>query len=93
MNAGRFSRAPQRASQDRAGTGSATRRIHRWVGVIFTLTVTANFAAMAFGPPPAWVTYAPLAPLLFLWISGMTMLVSLWWRGTRGDANVTKGAA
>lgn len=97
MNAGLFSRSPRGAAGTAPRTGAAAdspmRRIHRWVGVIFTLSVTANFAAMPWGPPPAWITYAPLAPLLFLWISGMTMLVSLRLRGSRGGKNVTKGAA
>lgn len=44
---------------------NASRQFHRWVGIIFTLTVAANFAVMAFGPPPPWITYSPL-PFLFL---------------------------
>lgn len=37
----------------------------------FTLTVIANFVAMAKGPPPAWVTYSPLLPLALLLLSGL----------------------
>jgi len=44
------------------------RQIHRWLSVIFTLTVAANFIAMAFGPPPPWITYSPL-PFLFLMLA------------------------
>lgn len=55
-----------------------TRRIHRWVAVIFTLTVAANFAVMAWSQPPTWLTYAPLPPLLFLMMTGLVMLVSSW---------------
>ena len=47
------------------------RQWHRWLGIVFTLTVIANFATMAFGPPPAWVTYAPLPPLFLMLISGL----------------------
>ena len=41
------------------------RQIHRWVSIVFTVTVIANFIALAQGGgmPPPWVTYAPLLPL------------------------------
>ena len=32
------------------------RQTHRWLSIIFTLTVIANFAVRAFGEPPAVVT-------------------------------------
>ncbi|MDT4859955.1 hypothetical protein FQZ97_944880 [compost metagenome] len=43
------------------------RQSHRWISIVFTLTVIANFAyrAMTSGEPPTWLTYSPL-PLLFL---------------------------
>jgi hypothetical protein len=39
----------------------------------FTLTVIANFVAMAAGyrPPPPWITYAPLVPLALLLFTGL----------------------
>ena len=55
-------------------SGSAWfRQVHRWLSMAFTLTVLANFAVMALrpGPPPAWVTYAPLLPLALLWLTGL----------------------
>ena len=48
-----------------------TRQIHRWLSIIFTLTVIANFAAMTQGPPPAVITYSPLVPLAFLLLTGL----------------------
>ncbi|MES2989633.1 MAG: hypothetical protein V4808_17210 [Pseudomonadota bacterium] len=52
------------------------RQGHRWLGIIFTTTVLANFVAMAVvGPPPAWITYAPLLPLFLLMFSGIYMFV------------------
>ncbi|TIX02520.1 MAG: hypothetical protein E5V59_00775 [Mesorhizobium sp.] len=51
------------------------RQIHRWLSIIFTLTVIANFATMAFGQPPAWVVYSPLLPLFLLLFSGLYMFV------------------
>ena len=51
------------------------RQIHRWLSIVFTLTVAANFAAMTRGQPPAWVTYAPLLPLALLLFSGLYLFV------------------
>lgn len=49
------------------------RQIHRWLSVVFTLTVIANFAVRALGQPPAWITYSPLAPLFLLLFTGLYM--------------------
>jgi hypothetical protein len=53
------------------------RRFHRAVSVAFTLAVTANFVArgVGSGPPPDWVTYAPLPPLALLWLTGLCLFV------------------
>jgi hypothetical protein len=51
------------------------RQLHRWLSIIFTLTVIANFAVRGFGEPPAWVTYSPLLPLFLLLFSGLYMFV------------------
>lgn len=51
------------------------RQAHRWLAIIFTLTVAANFATMALGKPPAWVVYSPLVPLFLLLFSGLYMFV------------------
>ena len=49
------------------------RQIHRWLSIIFTLTVLANFGTMAFGQPPMWVVYSPLPPLFALLLTGLYM--------------------
>lgn len=49
------------------------RQIHRWLSIIFTLTVIANFVAMALGEPPAFVLYSPLLPLFLLMFTGLYM--------------------
>jgi hypothetical protein len=62
------------------------RQIHRWLSIVFTLTVIANFVAMAQGQPPAWVTYSPLFPLALLLLTGLYMFVLPYvtrWRGSR----------
>ncbi|MBZ9684401.1 hypothetical protein LB516_15875 [Mesorhizobium sp. CO1-1-7] len=51
------------------------RQAHRWLSIIFTITVIANFVTMAFGQPPAWVVYSPLPPLFLMLFSGLYMFV------------------
>ncbi len=54
------------------------RQFHRWVSMLFTLTVIANFIALAMGggqQPPPWITYAPLLPLFLLLFSGLYLFV------------------
>ncbi len=50
---------------------ASTRQLHRWLSMIFTLTVVANFVVRARGEPPPWVTYSPLPPLFLLLLSGL----------------------
>jgi hypothetical protein len=50
-----------------------TRQAHRWLGIVFTLTVIANFVAMALGEPPTWLVYSPLPPLFLQMFSGLYM--------------------
>lgn len=60
------------------------RQLHRWLSVIFTLTVVANFTAMAAGKPPEWVVYSPLLPLFLLLFTGLYMFALPYaakWRG------------
>ena len=62
------------------------RQTHRWLSIVFTVTVIANFVALARGTPPAWVTYSPLLPLALLLFSGLYMFVLPYtarWRSTR----------
>ena len=51
------------------------RQFHRWMSIIFTATVIANFVAMALGEPPAWVVFSPLLPLFLLMFTGLYMFV------------------
>ena len=54
------------------------RQTHRWVSIVFTVTVIANFVAigMSHGEMPApWVTYSPLLPLALLLFSGLYLFV------------------
>jgi hypothetical protein len=52
------------------------RQTHRWLSILFVLTVVANFVFIGMGKtPPTYVTYAPLLPLAFLTFSGLYMFV------------------
>jgi len=51
------------------------RQTHRWLSIIFTATVIANFVAMALGEPPPWLVYSPLPPLLLMLITGLYLFV------------------
>jgi hypothetical protein len=61
------------------------------VSIAFTVTVIANFVALAQGKgmPPPWVTYSPLFPLALLMLTGLYMFVLPYatkWRSARRAA-------
>ena len=54
------------------------RQTHRWVSIVFTVTVIANIVVIATGGgamPPPWVTYSPLVPLGLLLLTGLYLFV------------------
>jgi hypothetical protein len=66
------------------------RQTHRWLAIAFTLTVIANFVALAVRKgqqPPAVVTYSPLLPLFLLLFTGLYLFVlpyaTRWRQGRR----------
>jgi hypothetical protein len=66
------------------------RQTHRWMSIAFTVTVIANFIALAQGSggmPPPWVTYSPLLPLALLLVTGLYLFMlpyaTKWRRGRR----------
>jgi hypothetical protein len=62
------------------------RQIHRWLSIVFTLTVVANFVFMTQGQPPNLVTYSPLVPLAFLLLTGLYLFALPYttkWRSAR----------
>jgi len=67
-------------------TNRSARQFHRWTSIVFTVTVIANFAALAVGrgkQPPAWVTYSPLLPLFLLLFTGLYLFVLPYTSGRR----------
>jgi hypothetical protein len=72
------------------------RQIHRWVSIAFTVTVIANFVALALGKgklPPALVTYSPLLPLAVLLFTGLYLFAlpytTKWRSGRRTGSSQT----
>jgi 1,4-dihydroxy-2-naphthoate octaprenyltransferase len=61
------------------------RKSHRAISIFFTLTVIANFVAMAFGTPPMWITYAPLPPLFLLIFSGLYLFALPYFRKSHSE--------
>lgn len=64
------------------------RQTHRWLSIVFTVTVVANIVAMAQGTgmPPPWITYSPLPPLALLMFTGLYLFVlphAAKWRSAR----------
>ena len=49
------------------------RQVHRWLSIVFTLTVVANLVAYSQGRPPDWLVYSPLPFLFLLMFTGLYM--------------------
>lgn len=62
------------------------RQFHRWVSMIFTLSVIATFIALSQEKPVVWVSYVPLFPLALLLLTGLYLFALPYiakWRGGR----------
>jgi hypothetical protein len=51
------------------------RQTHRWLSIVFTLTVIANFAVLGMEQRPSWIVYAPIPPLFLMLLTGLYMFV------------------
>ena len=60
------------------------RQTHRWLSIVFTAAVIANFVAMGLGEPPPWIVYSPLPPLFLMLATGLYMFALPYFR--RRDA-------
>jgi len=72
------------------------RQIHRWLSIVFTVTVIANFVALGAGKgqPPAWITYSPLFPLALLLLTGLYLFALPYatkWRSARRTEQAGSG--
>ncbi|EJN01712.1 hypothetical protein [Phyllobacterium sp. YR531] len=67
------------------------RQLHRWLSIIFTVTVLANFAILGMNESerPMWVVYSPLIPLFLLLFSGLYMFALPYVIRRRGGQSVS----
>ena len=62
------------------------RQFHRWMSVVFVVTVIITFIALAQERPVVWVSYVPLFPLAMLAVTGVYLFALPYaakWRGAR----------
>lgn len=64
---------------------NAIRHTHRWVSILFTAAVIANFVALSQGEPPAWITYSPLPPLFLQLVTGLYLFALPYVAKRRGE--------
>ena len=60
------------------------RQIHRWLSIVFTVSVLITFVALSRENPPVWVSYTPLPPLFALLATGLYLFALPYvakWRG------------
>jgi hypothetical protein len=67
------------------------RQLHRWLSIVFTLTVIANFVAMGLGEPSLWVVYSPLPPLFLMLVTGLYMFALPYAAGWREGKRASYG--
>lgn len=59
---------------------SFIRKFHRWVSLLFVLSVIATSIALAQPQPAMWMSYVPLIPLALLALSGIYLFVLPYFR-------------
>ena len=62
------------------------RQTHRWLAIVFTLIVIANFVAFGMGYAIEWLYYLPLPPLFLMIATGLYMFALPYaakWRAAR----------
>ncbi|MEV0699534.1 hypothetical protein AB0I53_16660 [Saccharopolyspora sp. NPDC050389] len=62
------------------------RQIHRWLAIVFTVTVIVTFVVLAQEKPVIWVSYVPLLPLALLLFSGLYLFALPYATKRRGAA-------
>jgi len=65
------------------------RQTHRWLAIVFTVSVIVTFVALKQEKPLVWVSYVPLFPLALLAVTGLYLFVLPYaarWRSGRRDA-------
>ena len=65
------------------------RQTHRWLAIVFTVSVIVTFVALKQEKPLVWVSYVPLFPLALLAVTGLYLFALPYaakWRSGRRDA-------
>ena len=69
------------------------RQTHRWLSIVFTVSVIVTFVALSQAKPVVWVSYVPLLPLALLLLTGLYLFVlpyaTRWRSRRRADARGT----
>jgi hypothetical protein len=65
------------------------RRVHRWLAIVFTVSIVVTTVALLQDEPLIWVSYVPLLPLALLLITGLYMLAQPYVSGRRTGRRAT----
>ncbi|MCL1633957.1 hypothetical protein M2650_04780 [Luteimonas sp. SX5] len=65
------------------------RQFHRWMSILFTLTVVVTFIALTRENPVVWVSYVPLFPLALLFVTGLYLFALPYVLKRRGGERAT----
>lgn len=63
----------------------AIRQTHRWISILFTLTVVAGFIVPPIVSGGEWAYYLPLGPLAILLFSGLYLFAQPYLGGARRE--------
>ena len=64
------------------------RRVHRWMAVVFTVSILVTTVALLQKDPLIWVSYVPLFPLALLLLTGLYMFAQPYVSRRRGRTAV-----
>lgn len=67
------------------------RQFHRWVSIVFTVTVIITFIALAQEKPVVWISYIPLLPLALLLVTGLYLFALPYYARWRGRGRAPQG--
>jgi hypothetical protein len=59
------------------------RRVHRWLAVVFTVSIVVTTVALLQDEPLIWVSYVPLLPLALLLFTGLYLFAQPYVSGRR----------
>lgn len=67
------------------------RQIHRWLSIIFTITVLVNIAAMMREEPALWIGLLALFPLILLLLTGLVLFALPYMTSARNNQEADHG--